>query len=241
MAILIGIATMQRDNICIDDFISNFKKIQPFYQKLFVVDNKSGDRYKNKIKEICRINWYDYLDLGEVIIPDEYKEIPKELGFSPYLVQVRNKIREEAIKRGCDYLVFLDSDNFPPPNWIETLQPFFKKHDDVGIIGGLCSRRGTNIKINGNDAVCINFFMKEKDKADWILKNIMKFEHVIVDGISLSGAIIKRECFENVRFEMSKKYGEDINFCLKAREKGWKTLITPSVYIKHYHPDGKIV
>ena len=135
----------------------------------------------------------------------------------------RNSIVETAIKDRCDYVLFIDGDmRFPKDTIIRLLK---HNKDIVEVLG--C--RSEPVKPTAK-----NFQIGEDGKVSWFpiyskgRKGIEK-----ADGIGCGVILIKIDVFKNMEmpyyfFETLQKkavLGEDIYFCIKAKDAGFDTWV----------------
>ena len=180
--------------------------------EIIVVDNNSTDGTK------------DYLS-G---IPEKVKVITNQenLGFA----KACNQGAEHS--RGY-YLVFLNNDTLPQPDWLREMVDSANSDADAGIVGtkllypdGTIQHAGIGF-INGIPDHPFRDFPGDHPEA-----NIPK-ELDMVTGACL---LIKRDVFiECGGFDEQYKNGvEDIDLCLKARMKGYKVIYNPKSTLYHY-------
>ncbi len=135
----------------------------------------------------------------------------------------RNDLVETAIKQKADYLAFIDADQVFNADYVSRLIAH-----DKDIIGCPIVKRGVPYTINismkqpnGIYAACSHF---PEDKL---------FE---VDGIGMGFVVIKTKVFEKIEkpwFDFSQKLGEDLYFCGKAKEAGFKIWAEPRLEVGH--------
>jgi len=128
-----------------------------------------------------------------------------------------------------DWLIFLDSDmTFEP----ETINKLIKaaERDDVDIVSAACFRKVPNYE------PCF-FWRLPTDKLAyyrklrWDKKNLFE-----VDAVGSACTLIKRKVFETIPYpfyEYTNALSEDLNFCRKAKEYGFKVWVDPTIKIGH--------
>lgn len=143
----------------------------------------------------------------------------------------RNKLALMAVKEECDYVLWLDSDMIFPPNVIDLLM----QHKDEGdIITGCYFKRVPPYhpvlykKLEISDEGCVQEDMTEvPDKP---------FEVAACGfGCVLMPTNLIVECFAEYgdMFAPIKGVGEDLSFCWRARQMGYRIVCDPSIYLGH--------
>lgn len=133
----------------------------------------------------------------------------------------RNVVVKKAIERNFKYLLFVDSDMRIPQNAIFKLMSYNKP-----IVSGYFFSR------SGNHFPCA--FTETKDR-----EYVSFFEPYTglreVDAVGMACTLIDVDIFKQLKdpwFEWG-KYGEDIGFCRKVRDLGYKIFVDTDLIIKH--------
>ena len=146
----------------------------------------------------------------------------------------RNSLVKTALEIKADYLLFIDADMRFPKDTLKILMAH-----DKDIIGVNATTRGEPVKPTAK-----NFQINEDGSVDWlpIYSNAMSGIGK-ADGIGCGVMLIKRKVLEKVEsphffFESlgdTKLLGEDIYFCIKAKDAGFDTWVDHdlSKHIKH--------
>lgn len=137
----------------------------------------------------------------------------------------RDKLANKAINEGFDYVLWLDSDMVFQPTLYDDLS--FSGHDFV--TGVYHARRPA-----------YNSCIFEKIDLD-SFKAVEKYPNDIfrVEGCGFGCVLIATQILKDVMltyktcFMPIKDYGEDIAFCLRARDMGYKLFCDPSVVCGH--------
>ena len=137
----------------------------------------------------------------------------------------RDKLANKAINEGFDYVLWLDSDMVFQPTLYDDLS--FSGHDFV--TGVYHTRRPA-----------YNSCIFEKIDLD-SFKAVEKYQNDIfrVEGCGFGCVLIATQILRDVMltyktcFMPIKDYGEDIAFCLRARDMGYKLFCDPSVVCGH--------
>ena len=137
----------------------------------------------------------------------------------------RNKLAEEALKEGADYVLWIDADMRFPKNTIETLIK-----NDKPIVGVNATTRTSPVKPTAKN-LTIDFENKVNHWIPVVSKNKTGLEKITAIGCGVM--MVKREVFENTPkpwfwFEQipgDKLLGEDVYFCVKAQDAGYDTYV----------------
>lgn len=137
----------------------------------------------------------------------------------------RNKLAEEALKEGADYILWIDADMRFPKNTIETLIK-----NDKPIVGVNATTRTSPVKPTAKN-LTIDFENKVNHWIPVVSKNKTGLEKITAIGCGVM--MVKREVFENTPkpwfwFEQipgDKLLGEDVYFCVKAQDAGYDTYV----------------
>lgn len=145
----------------------------------------------------------------------------------------RNAIATEAIKMDADYVLWLDSDMvFKPDTLIRMLETL--KANDLDILSGLYFRR-----VPPYSPVLFDKIEMDGEECDY-----SEFQS-IPDGLFEVGAcgfgcvLMKTDVFFDVQSKFGNMFapigntGEDVAFCWRARQCGYKVFCDPSVICGH--------
>lgn len=141
----------------------------------------------------------------------------------------RNLIVEHALEVGYDYIFWADSDMIFPKDTLTKLLVH-----DKDIVSGVYAYK----ILNGTDSVAKRFKKDAEDTYEDIpLKEIREKDQLLeIDGIGFGCVLTKVDVFRNIEqpwFIYDKDMGEDIYFCRKAQEKGYKVYLDTSVRAGH--------
>lgn len=195
--------------------------------EIIVVDNASVDGSVDMVNK-------DYPQVRII-------ENTENLGFS--------KANNKGIKIACGRcIMLLNSDTYVLESCLESCINYMDKYKDIGTVG--CKVVLANGKL---DHACKRGFPTPEASLYYLLKldklfpKVKKFgqykmSYVLEDDISevdsLTGAfmIVRREVIEKIGGldEAFFMYGEDIDWCYRIREAGYKIMYYPKVKIIHY-------
>ena len=146
----------------------------------------------------------------------------------------RNNLVKTALDIKADYLLFVDADMRFPKDTLQILMAH-----DKDIIGVNATTRSEPVKPTAK-----NMLINEDGSIDWMpIYSNAKTGIEKADGIGCGVMLIKRKVVEELEepyfyFEQlpgNKLLGEDIYFCVKAKDAGFDTWVDHdlSKYIKH--------
>ena len=207
--------------------ISLFKALEGYSSEIFVVDNASDDGSVELVqKKFPHVN---------LIINSS------NVGFA--------KANNQALNRSTGkYLLLINPDTLVQEDTFEKLIAFFDAHTEAGMLGckilnpdgtlQLPCRRSfptpwtAFTKTFGLSAL----FPKSKLFARYNLTYLDPDDTYEVDAVSGSFMMINRKVFEKIggldeKFFM---YGEDLDWCFRVQQAGWKVYYVPTTSIIHY-------
>jgi GT2 family glycosyltransferase len=241
--VLVGCPTYEGFSYCLDRFIGRIKELTYTNYDFLIVDNSEGNDYYNKIK-----------DKGiNIIKAPRFKDMFETVAHS------RNIIINFALNNNYDYLLNLDQDVMPPVNIIEELIGCDK--DIVsGVYHGLF-RTSTGMKklpvayadISKEEFEEMQkisplppFIRSHEDIRRNLTQEEVSKDRILEVRIPSNGCmLIKRNVLQNkeIRYgmiDMANKVGkttDEILFCEKAKEQGFKLYIYTKIRCKHIFPD----
>lgn len=194
----------------------------------------------------------------EVIIVDNHSQdgsqefIQQEYPGFHLLINHRNEGYTQAINSAIrvsrgDYLAVLNPDSEPGPNSIFTLIEFLKMNENIGIVGPKViasdgsfqrsCRRGV-----ARPAAVFSYFLglarrypNDQRFTGYHLNHLDENEINEVSGVSGSCMVIRRKILKDIGYfdEQFFAYQEDSDYCLRAKERGWKVYYNPHSIVKH--------
>lgn len=145
----------------------------------------------------------------------------------------RDHLAQMAIEMEADYVFWMDSDmQFPQDCLVRMLDTI--KRNDLDILTGLYFRR-----VPPYSPVLFDQLEMEKGVCKWSEFKEIPNDIFEVGGCGFGCVLMKTEIFFNVlgRFGMMftpiGSNGEDVAFCIRARECGYKIFCDPSVICGH--------
>lgn len=146
----------------------------------------------------------------------------------------RNNLAGEAIKHNADYIFWLDSDMLFPPQTLEILLDDIKKQEGDVIMTGMYCRRVapfhptifSSLEIDGEHSTWTDFTEIPDDLFE-------------VQGCGFGCVLAPTQAFVDVQakfghlFSPIGEVGEDLSFCWRARQAGWKFVCDPRIELGH--------
>lgn len=150
----------------------------------------------------------------------------------------RNEIVKAFLKSDCDVLWFLDSDIAPPVRVGELLTKHYASWELAG------AAYPVFMTPSGYDKPQVVFCVYRGDENGLHAANVPNEGQAFVDGLATGCIFIKREVFTQLsepyfEFKFDEKSrmmteGEDLGFCRKVNELGYKFFTDFSIVCKHY-------
>jgi GT2 family glycosyltransferase/ADP-heptose:LPS heptosyltransferase len=136
-----------------------------------------------------------------------------------------------------DYLIFLNNDTKVTSGWLEELIKCAQKDQKVGVVGAKLLYPDDTIQHAGvvfSNAKSVYHIYRSFDKDHPAVNKEREFQAVTAACVLLK----KQVFFEAGMFDERYQNGfEDIDLCLKVREKGYKVIYNPRSLV--YHFEGK--
>jgi len=195
--------------------------------EVLVVDNGSSDGSPAMVKE----------EFGNVILI----ESKENLGFA--------KANNIAIKKAVgDYILLLNPDTIVVGDCLDKCVQYMDKHRDIGVLGCkvilpdgrldvACRRSFPTPSVSFYRMVGLSkLFPKHKRFAQYNLTYLDENETYDVDSVVGAFMLVRREIIDQVGMldEDYFMYGEDIDWCYRIKQAGWKVVYYPEAVIIHY-------
>ena len=206
-----------------DTVNSILKYSYPFSYEIIVVDNASGDDSLAKLQGCFKDN-------VKFIASSENN------GFAAGNNQALRGL-------SSDYVLLLNSDTVVWENTLEDIYKYMEKHPDVGACGcrvrlengeldKACKRTFPNVK----NSFFRLFHIPNKSKDDnYNLTDLPDDEVYEIDCLTGAFMFIRRSALDEVGLldETFFMYGEDIDFCYRIKQAGWKIVYYGKSSITH--------
>src|SRR3989338_11579858 len=133
-----------------------------------------------------------------------------------------------ALERGADYVLLLNNDAIAAPDFLTELVNAGESDKSFGILGSRIYKYGTDdVVFDGGE---INKLMT---KAEHIKQGLTLL--LPVDYITGAAFLIKREVIEKIGLMREEYflYYEDVDWCVRARNAGFKCVVVPESKVWH--------
>lgn len=152
--------------------------------------------------------------------------------------QIRNTQVNWMLKNGFDHMLHVDSDMIFPPHTLEQLLHMQTTHTAI--------TSGIYIQRKDHERVCEAYVHDPVTGAhvNVDLTQLPSNQCVTVDAVGFGCCLVRRDVYEQVGepwFEYHQchtgapRISEDVDFCMKAQRKGFKTAIHTSLWYGHIH------
>ena len=165
---------------------------------------------------------------------------PRNLGFAG--------INNWAVKQTKgEFFCLLNSDTEAQEGWLEAMMEAMLMYKRVGVVGakllfpegakhisGTIQHAGVGRDRNGQP-----YHPYRERPADFLPANVLRE----VNAVTGACFLVRRECWDELggfdeRYSMGQF--EDVDFCWRARKKGWRILVQPKAVLYHYeHGSGE--
>jgi GT2 family glycosyltransferase len=138
------------------------------------------------------------------------------------------------------FILLLNPDTLVYPQTIETVLGYIQKHSEVG--AATCRVELPNGELDYSShrgfpspMGSLLHFIGLKKISKYSSTQVPNYVHEI-DSLTGAFALIRREAGDQVKWLDEDYYwnGEDIDFCYKLKESGWKIVFIPEVKITHF-------
>jgi GT2 family glycosyltransferase len=206
---------------------SLYRETQDTPFDVWVVDNNSRDESVRMVRE-------DFPQVNLI-------ENDDNLGFS--------KANNQAIaKSASDYILLLNPDTVVRDRAIDKMVAFMDAHPDVGISGcrvlnkdgslqPACRRSVPTPKVAFYHLSGLSkLFPNSMIMAKYNLTYLDPDQSHEVDAVSGAFLLIRRAVVDQIGLldEVFFIYGEDVDWCVRAKQAGWKVMYHPEAEILHY-------
>lgn len=178
----------------------------------------------------------------KTIVINNTQEILNAKDFSPKIKIINNKTNKGfaggvnagikyVLSKKADAILILNNDVKVEKPFLKSLINILFSKKDRGIVGPaikFIKNNKTVYDIGGN----VTWFGKTYHNEPKTLAGQMPQEITYMTGAAM---LVKKDVFGKIGFfdESFFLYYEDVDFCLRAKKKGFKVFIDPSVYITH--------
>lgn len=145
----------------------------------------------------------------------------------------RNNLATQAIQSEADYVLWLDSDMVFEPDLLKRMFAVMEEHD-LDILTGLYFRR-----VPPYTPVIFDRLDMQRGVCEWSNFKSLPNELFEVGGCGFGCVLMKTDVFIDVQarhramFDPILKTGEDLAFCWRARDVGYKIMCDPTIICGH--------
>ena len=228
---------------CLQDVVYNYNDINPLndYKVNAAEQNKNARDIVNKMNQPKKkiliaiptarnIEAETFKSIYDLEIPDGY-ETSFQFFFGYQVDQVRNLIADWVVK-GFDYLFSVDSDIAFTPDTLKKLLSY-----DRDVVSGMYIQRNPSrhtLEIyEPNEHGGVSNIPYERLKGRGLTE---------IAGCGFGCVLVKAEVMRSIGYPQFKYYSaidhahtisEDVDFCKKARDKGFRLWVDPSIQCRH--------
>lgn len=225
--IIVNYQTYQLTRNTIESVVN---RVHPFTYDIYVVDNASTDESFRKLQE-------DYQGHENIKFISNHEN----LGFS--------KANNRAIKEtSSKYVLLLNSDTTVEEDTLEKCINKISNSPEIGALGcriilpdgtldKACKRSFPDVKVSFYRMTGLSkIFPKSRTFGKYNLTYLNEEGTYEVDSLSGAFMMVRRQTIQEVGLldEDFFMYGEDIDWCFRIKEKGWKILYYGTATITHY-------
>lgn len=145
----------------------------------------------------------------------------------------RNELAKRSVESNADYIFWLDSDMVFQPDTLERMFETLEKND-LDILSGLYFRR-----VHPYSPVLFDRLDIDETGCHWSNFDELPDTLFEVGGCGFGCVLMKTEVFLNVMAKFNNMFspianvGEDLSFCWRARQCGYKVYCDPSIDLGH--------
>lgn len=141
---------------------------------------------------------------------------------------------KKALDNGVDYLLLLNNDTIVTPNILHSLIEAGENNPKSGIIAPkVVEYSGNRVLESGRELNCNKIHLKSPHGG----KKLDELKGIEPANIVSGCCMLLKDCLiQDIGFLDSTRFffgGEDIDFCLRARDSGWEIITQQNIFIRH--------
>lgn len=129
--------------------------------------------------------------------------------------------------RNADYVLLLNNDTEPRPNFLKSLVEIMENDPSVGIAGSIREYANGTIELCGADLIRGHQYLGSKD---------MDKKPIEVNWLPLCSALIRMDMIREIGIldKRFRNHCSDSWYCINAKMHGWKIILDPNSVVLHH-------
>lgn len=220
---------------------------------IIIVNWNSSDLLRNCLGSIPHTNpegRFEIIVVDNASIDNSVKMVKQEFHHVKLIENEQNlgfaKATNLGIKASCGkYILLLNSDaELKTCNTLKKVEQFFELHDEVGILGvnlifpdGVPQAPGgrfiSNWQLFKSQVLFLSSPMFYRMKDKFFSSKMQEFHSI--DYVSGASMFVQKKVFDEIGMfdEGFFMYGEDMEFCYRAKQHGWRSVILNTIETIH--------
>lgn len=193
-------------------------------------------QFNSLLKQIDQIIYVDNnssVKFDEYLISDKIEFIYNKENLG--LGKAQNQGMEMAFSQGATHIILFDQDSIADQNLVSELlkaeKEYVSNNDKVALVGPAIYNNYHNPPIVAKGITKIGWQIKQEPLTDFVVE---------VEYCIASGSLISKEAFDNIGCINETLFIDalDLEWCLRAKQKGYKILQNPRAKIFHQLGNG---
>ncbi|MBN1544767.1 glycosyltransferase family 2 protein [Candidatus Woesearchaeota archaeon] len=212
--VLVGCVTHDKDECYLNDLLGAIRSQDFRNFDILFVETAGNDEYAARLR-----------GTGAIVLKCEevFKHSIERITYG------RNAVREYAIRKGYDYIWFVDTDVLPPQ---DALSRMISEGKDI--VAGLCL---VSVNVEGVTKILPNIYRPGRGEClvPFPIGDVMNDDVIEISCAGFGCVLLSSKVLEavNFRFFQGSMAGEDMAFFNDAREKGFRSFADNGVKCMH--------